>query len=441
MDIFVRILAALITLFSAQSGGAMIITHRPSIEPQALIRSRAVPLSQGSGLGQCGQSCRSLLGLLKAQQATVMPPRVAKVAMLADYEDPGKAKKKDRAMQGPVLFSWASGALTLGLQAQFTDWQQLKQDAEFVSDFIHGNLLGNSFWDGSAVPEIYVLLYMVVIGSSFAFFPNAWPAQTKENAQGRRIPMEVPHRHKNMKQHKLTSVDHSYMILNSLCMPGLFYHFITLMRSWGLDLSAPPLFGIYPPSVDQLISETVPELVGSLTLYMLTYEFVYYWWHRSMHEIPTLYKWVHKHHHKQTYPDRAAIDTLNTGCFESQAGLYMQLAVLWLCGKSLGVASLPGACWFFTIAGWLSVIEHDKFERALPLDLFRADEHHMHHAFVRCNYCPYSTVWDRVFGTYKPFEVMQSKQNDDDRAGLDSDPLPTNVTSLPHHKQQQGLAV
>ena len=37
-----------------------------------------------------------------------------------------------------------------------------------------------------------------------------------------------------------------------------------------------------------------------------------------MHEVPVLYKWVHKHHHQQTYPDRAAIDTFNTGCIESQ---------------------------------------------------------------------------------------------------------------------------
>ena len=37
-----------------------------------------------------------------------------------------------------------------------------------------------------------------------------------------------------------------------------------------------------------------------------------------MHEVPLLYKWVHKHHHQQTYPDRAALDTFNTGCIESQ---------------------------------------------------------------------------------------------------------------------------
>ena len=56
-------------------------------------------------------------------------------------------------------------------------------------------------------------------------------------------------------------------------------------------------------------------------------------------------------HHLQKYPDRAAVDTLNTGCVESQLGLYLQLATLLACDRLLGVASLPAGIWFFTIAG------------------------------------------------------------------------------------------
>ena len=78
-----------------------------------------------------------------------------------------------------------------------------------------------------------------------------------------------------------------------------------------------------------------------------------------------------------------------------QIGLYLQLAVLSSWGE-LGLANLPGGIWFFTIAGYLSVLEHDSYERALPFDLWRADDHHMHHAYFSCNYSPYSVLWDKV---------------------------------------------
>ena len=61
-------------------------------------------------------------------------------------------------------------------------------------------------------------------------------------------------------------------------MPGLFYHFLCLMRSWGLDLAAPPMLGIYPTTLSTaLLTETAPQLVAALSLYLLSYEFVYYW--------------------------------------------------------------------------------------------------------------------------------------------------------------------
>lgn len=61
-------------------------------------------------------------------------------------------------------------------------------------------------------------------------------------------------------------------------MPGLFYHFLCLMRTWGLDVAAPPMFGIYPTTLSPaLLTETAPQLVAALSLYLLSYEFVYYW--------------------------------------------------------------------------------------------------------------------------------------------------------------------
>ena len=50
-----------------------------------------------------------------------------------------------------------------------------------------------------------------------------------------------------------------------------------------------------------------------------------------------------------------------------------------------------------------------RYERALPFGFWRADEHHMHHAFVKCNYGPYTTFWDRVYGTFRPFALRPQR--------------------------------
>ena len=150
------------------------------------------------------------------------------------------------------------------------------------------------------------------------------------------------------------------MALNTLCMPGFFYHFFCLLRLWGFDPIAPPVALDSFDAVSRVITSTAPGTLSAFALYFVVYEFLYYRWHRAMHEVPELYTWVHKHHHQQTYPDRAAIDTLNTGCVESQVGLYSQLAVCWACGELFGVVDAGAAAMFFTMAGCLSVLEHDK---------------------------------------------------------------------------------
>jgi sterol desaturase/sphingolipid hydroxylase (fatty acid hydroxylase superfamily) len=182
----------------------------------------------------------------------------------------------------------------------------------------------NAVLAGDEVLALFPLLWVTVMSYSLFFMQYSFPAQRIE---GTDIPKQVPFRHAKMAQHKLMLVDISYMALNSVCMPGLFYHFVCIMRSWGLDFSAPPTFGIYPTSPNELLTETAPQLLAALSVYLLSYEFVYYWWHRAMHDVPMLYKWVHKHHHQTSYPDRAAVDTFNTGCIESQVRFYVWLRV------------------------------------------------------------------------------------------------------------------
>jgi len=363
---------------------------------------------------------------------------------LSDVKSSSKSSKRARftghLAAGPVSLSWASAALTMALQVKFTEWTQLDQDAATLAHYLGSLFPGDLLALGDPAVQrltLYASLWAFSVANAFFVITATFPAPEAK----------VPFRRQNMRQHELIGIDYSYMLLNTLCMPGLFYHFLCLMRSWGLDLASPPLFGIYPPDASQLFLETLPVAAGTMALYFLAYEFFYYHWHRAMHEVPALYTWVHKHHHQQTYPDRPAIDTLNTACLESQVGLYMQLATLWSFDKLLGLHNLPAGIWFFTIAGWLSIVEHDSYERALPFDIFRADEHHMHHSFVRCNYSPYSTLWDRVFGTYKPFEVRRTVGADAPqpsvvaRLGGKAEPMLAAIEARPSLPRPRAVAV
>ena len=347
------------------------------------------------------------LGGVAADAATVAwRPAGQWVALPPKPKAAAKTKTQPHLKAGPVALSWCAGFGTLALQALLTDWGQLKHDADWAFSFATSD-------PTLQLLSVFASLGACSLGSSFFMMQRTFPPEmVVADSEGRRTPLRVPHRSQGMKQHPLSGVDFSYMALNSLCMPGLFYHFVCLMRSWGFDPAEPPFFGIYPDvttveGVRQMLTETVPQGAGALALYFVSYEFLYYWWHRAMHEVPALYTWVHRHHHQQTYPDRPAVDTLNTHCVESQVGLYMQLGVLLAWEKLLHVANLPAGIWFFTIAGYLSVLEHDSAERSLLYNFWRADEHHMHHAFVRCNYSPYSTLWDKAFGTHKPFAVKK----------------------------------
>ena len=144
-------------------------------------------------------------------------------------------------MPGPILLSWSTALTTMALQAACTSHSQLALDAA-------------SFWSAVGVQlepvaqlaGLYATLWATSIGYSFLLMQNTYPAETETDALGSQIPKEVPHRSADMKQHQLTAIDYSYVALNSACMPGFFYHFVCIMRSWGFDADAPPFFGIYP---------------------------------------------------------------------------------------------------------------------------------------------------------------------------------------------------
>ena len=282
-------LLALLVLFGVQAAVTAVVAGPPNVR---------CALRPSYFRAACTHSCNNVppLALLRTVHCGVAPTMCAFDGALDEAKPKiSVAPKglKSSLPPGPVLLSWATGFTSLALQAHLTDGAQLDRDAAALF----------SGWLADPAAQhaaLYAALMLTSLGSSFLLMPVTFPAISEEvgtsNAPiGSKPKVKViPQRMESIKQHPLGAVDYSYIALNSLCMPGIFYHFICLMRSWGLDLNAPPLYNIYPSSPMQLVTETLPQGVGALALYFVTFELVYYGWHRAMHEVPLLYKWVHK---------------------------------------------------------------------------------------------------------------------------------------------------
>merc|ERR1712216_210101 len=82
----------------------------------------------------------------------------------------------------------------------------------------------------------------------------------------------------------------------------------------------------------------------SVILMYVTYDFFYYWFHRTLH-LRSLYKFVHKHRHRQHAPTRGNLDAINVHPFEFICGEYNHLLAVSLVRNGMRAAGLGCADW------------------------------------------------------------------------------------------------
>lgn len=153
----------------------------------------------------------------------------------------------------------------------------------------------------------------------------------------------------------------------------------------------------------------VPALYFSLSLAALyvVYDFFYTLFHAALHH-RSVYRFVHKHHHKQCVPFRGNLDAINVHPFEFATGEFNHLLSVHLVALALEAATggavrlhLVTVWAFILVGGILASLNHTRFAAALPGGLFQVAYHDVHHAMQRYNYGQYTVVWDRVFGTFR----------------------------------------
>jgi sterol desaturase/sphingolipid hydroxylase (fatty acid hydroxylase superfamily) len=156
-------------------------------------------------------------------------------------------------------------------------------------------------------------------------------------------------------------------------------------------LPAPLLRAEFPPPA---------VFAREVVVFVVTYDFAYYWWHRSMHT-RALYRTVHRPHHLSRHP--TVLSALSFHPFESLSTMAlfvvvavltrMHLYTLLACeALKLGITGINHCGVAFLPRGW---------ERTPVLGLATTPlVHATHHRRFACNFGFYTTAWDRLFGTF-----------------------------------------
>ena len=156
--------------------------------------------------------------------------------------------------------------------------------------------------------------------------------------------------------------------------------------------------------------------LAAIAVYILIYDFFYYWWHRAQHESAWLWS-QHKLHHS----DRAinTSSTLRHHWLESPFRIFLNTLPMGL----LFDLKNPDVAWLAAIFGYWPFFIHmnlrldlGPFTRVLAGPQYHRIHHSLESSHHNKNYAAYVPVWDIIFGTaYLP------KRDEFPPTGLDGD--------------------
>jgi len=192
-------------------------------------------------------------------------------------------------------------------------------------------------------------------------------------------------------QHKINTTDMAYLVVNSAIEFVFSQQIAHLLWHSPLIVRAPGCFGL---------------LNGPLAVWLLLVcdDMLYAPLHRFMHH-HRVYKWVHKHHHRNTFPARGYIDAANEHPVEQISALTLHWIAVYIvaCTIGLHVAAVGAHFGFKALGACFNHTGYDLRVAFLGID-YSVRAHEMHHRKPHTNFAQYVMFWDRLMGTYKPYE-------------------------------------
>ncbi|KAF2866522.1 C-5 sterol desaturas-like protein [Massariosphaeria phaeospora] len=137
--------------------------------------------------------------------------------------------------------------------------------------------------------------------------------------------------------------------------------------------------------------------------FLIFTDFFVYWIHRGLHH-PLVYKHLHKPHHKWIMPTPFASHAFHPLDGFAQSIPYHVYPFLFPLQKLASVAL------FILVNIWTVMIHDGEYYADNPI-INGAACHTMHHLYFNFNYGQYTTLWDRLGGSYrKPSDELFQKE-------------------------------
>ncbi|GAB5354340.1 hypothetical protein AAMO2058_000110400 [Amorphochlora amoebiformis] len=190
---------------------------------------------------------------------------------------------------------------------------------------------------------------------------------------------------------ELQTIDYIYLTINSV----IEYIFMLGIMSYAFNSA----YVARLPSDANILNTLV-----ALYLIFVIDDLFYTPAHLLMHT-KALYKYVHKHHHRQNLPTRGYTDAGNEHPIEQIIGMSCVWGGLYATSRITGVHAATVLIYFGLYAA-LALLNHTRYDVSFTILGFHYSvrAHEMHHRYPRCNYAQYFMLFDKMLGTYREYQ-------------------------------------
>ena len=197
-------------------------------------------------------------------------------------------------------------------------------------------------------------------------------------------------------QHRINAMDVTYLAINSTIEYVFTQQILYLLWHAPFIVRLPAGLGLLNGPVAFWLLLVVDDSMYAPT-------------HRFMH-LPGVYRYVHKHHHRNTFPARGYIDAANEHPVEQIVALSLHWIAVHIVAKSSGlhVAAVGAHFGFKALGACFNHTGYDLQLRFLGID-YSVRAHETHHRKPNTNFAQYMMFWDRLMGTYRTYESGQPK--------------------------------